>query len=119
MFKINTETGAITMHKGDTGSFLIRGKKATFGAADRAVFTVRDSSGTIVKEQTSALADGAFRVIFLNSDTDGLATGTYKWDVRYAWNPVYDDDNKVIDGYPIYTPRDGMTLEIRPVVGEI
>lgn len=119
MFIINPENGEITMHKGDTGVILLRARNAEFSSADRAVFTIRDGTGEIIKEQVSELVDGAFRVIFNNSDTDGKAVGTYKWDVRYIWNPVYDGEGNIIDGFPVYTPRDPMNLFLKAVVGEI
>ena len=105
MFMVDPNTKTIRMHRGDTGSLTIRVTGYTYGEDDRAVFTVKSPSGTVVMERVYPLAENAFVVTFANGDTDYLAAGNYKWDVRYVVDPTYVD-GKITDGPGVATPRD-------------
>ena len=122
MFIVNTTNYSISMSKGDTGTIQINTvTEYTFAAEDRAVFTVKNSSGEIVKEVISELTEngGTFTVSFLNDDTDHLATGAYSWDVRYVLHPYYDSAGKIVNGDQVITPMLPMTLNLLNVVGEV
>ncbi len=122
MFNVNTTNYSISMSKGDTGTIQINTvTEYTFAAEDRAVFTVKNSSGEIVKEVISELTEngGTFTVSFLNDDTDHLATGAYSWDVRYVLHPYYDSAGKIVNGDQVITPMLPMTLNLLNVVGEV
>lgn len=122
MFNVNTTNYSISMSKGDTGTIQINTvTEYTFAAEDRAVFTVKNSSGEIVKEVISELTEngGTFTVSFLNDDTDHLATGAYSWDIRYVLHPYYDSAGKIVNGDQVITPMLPMTLNLLNVVGEV
>lgn len=110
----------IQLSRGDTGSIKITADtEYTFAAADRALFSVKNAIGDVVRQQAYALTDKAFTVNFANSDTDSLAAGTYSWDVRYIINPHYDSSGKIVDGDQVITPRLPMQMQLLQVVGEV
>ena len=115
----NVDGYKIDMHRGDTGAITIRATGYAFGPNDRALFTVRNQQGTIVKQGVYAMENNAFVVHFLNAETDYLDRGTYEWDVRYIVNPIFDSDNNIIDGDAVSTPKDPMELNLRRTVGQI
>lgn len=98
MFQVNgTE---IQISRGDTGAILFTaeatrrdtGAAFTFGERDRAVFSIKNGQGTVVKQKAYPMTENEFKVIFFNQDTDTLPAGGYIWDVRYVINPYYEDD---------------------------
>lgn len=122
MFYIDGET--IHLSRGDTASFIIRATGYTFDSGDRALFTIKNSSGNIVFEEAYGLTDatlgnGAFQVDLHNPDTDALATGTYNWDVRYVLGPYYDDSGRIINGDQVITPKLPLSMQLLAVVGEV
>lgn len=121
MFVVDTENFKIDMHRGDTGVIAITADTDyTFNQVDRAIFTIKDNQGTIVKEVVAQMMDNRFEVVFTNSDTDGLAPGVYEWDVRYAVSPIYSVDGRIVDGQGgVYTPKDPMQLNLRRTIGQI
>ena len=98
MFSVNGTD--IQLSRGDTGALKIKatatrrdtGAAYTFGERDRAVFSIKNGSGTIVKRKSYQMQNNEFIVIFMNGDTDKIAPGGYSWDVRYVINPYYEDD---------------------------
>lgn len=68
------------------------GAAYTFGERDRAVFSIKDSTGALKRQKAYPLVNNAFIVVFTNQDTENLGSGGYTWDVRYAINPYYDED---------------------------
>ena len=119
MFIVDPDAKTITIHRGDTGGVRFTATGVTFGADDRAVFTMKDPNGNMIKEEVCELEDGAFKVYFRNSDTDGLAPGTYSWDVRYVFSPEYDTEGRIVDGRHVYTPTDPNAVTIKSTVGDI
>lgn len=117
MFTVNGFT--IEMHRGDTGTIGITASGYTFGPNDRALFTVKNKSGTVVKQGIYEMENNRFEVPFLNADTDYLENGLYEWDVRYVVNPIYDDNGKIVDGDAVATPKDPMDLNLLRTVGQI
>lgn len=115
----NVDGTEITLSRGDTGAIRITAEGYSFGENDRAVFTVKNGSGIIVKQVAYPMTDNAFTVTFMNADTDAFAAGVYNWDVRYVINPYYDEHNNVIDGDQVLTPNTPMTLNLLTVVGDI
>ena len=118
----------IAMSRGDTGAIRFnatatyRGTQTpyTFGERDRAVFSIKNGNGTVVKEKISAITDNKFLVFFHNPDTDVLTPGTnYTWDVRYVINPYYDENGRIVDGDQVVTPRSPMPMNLLTVVGDI
>lgn len=124
MFSVDTDTGTISLSIGDTAAFSITASGYEFDENDRALFTVKDATGTAVLERVYQLADeslgnGVFVVNINNSDTDELSAGTYSWDVRYVIAPYYDSDGRIIDGDQVITPKLALSFVLLPVVGEV
>ena len=118
MFSVDGYT--ITLSRGDTGAIkIIADTDYTFSADDRALFSIKNGVGDVVKQQAFELENGAFTVTIFNADTDSLAPGTYSWDVRYVVNPYYDENSNIVDGDQVLTPHLPMEFIILPVVGEI
>lgn len=117
----NVEGFTITLSSGDTGALkIVADTEYTFAENDRALFSVKNAIGQIVKQSAFALDnDKSFVVTFFNADTDKLNPGAYSWDVRYVINPYYDSQGNIIDGDQVITPKQPMELQLLQVVGEV
>jgi hypothetical protein len=115
----------ISLSRGDTGALRVNatatlaGEPFTFGADDRALFSIRNANGEIIMQKASAMVNNSFTVYFLNNDTDSLSPGAFTWDVRYIIHPYYDDDGKIINGDQVITPKQPMTMALLTVVGDV
>ena len=110
----------IMLHRGDTGTIGITASGYTFGNNDRALFTLKDRNGTLIKQGAYAMTNNRFEVAFENQDTDSLESGTYEWDVRYVVNPQYDQvTGAIVNGDAVATPMDPSPCVIRRTVGQI
>ena len=111
----------ITLSRGDTGAIKITAKTDhVFDEVDRALFSIKNAIGEMVKQQAYELDENkAFVVSFFNSDTDNLAAGAYQWDVRYVLHPYYDSQGNIIDGDQVITPNQPMNMQLLQVVGEV
>ena len=119
-FHVNDSTKTITMHRGDTGEVTVKVTGHTFLSDDRALFTVKDPSGSKIIQRVYEMDDNEFTITFENSDTDYLAPGTYSWDVRYVTNPQYDPDSgEIINGDGVSTPGSPYALILMGTVGQI
>lgn len=124
----NVEGTTISISRGDTGAVRFRadvliggegGTAYTFDENDRAIFTIKNGNGEIVKEKITAMEDNVFTVVFYNADTDALSENTsYTWDVRYVINP-YWENGRIVDGDQVLTPELPMSMRLLNVVGEI
>ena len=119
MFSVDGYT--ISLSRGDTGAIKIQTETDyTFASEDRALFSVKNSLGEVVRQQIYEIDSyKAFIVNFANADTDYLPVGSYSWDVRYVINPYYDSTGKIIDGDQVITPEPPMEMQLLQVVGEI
>ena len=121
----NVDGYTINLSRGDTGALKIsatatlEGEPFTFGSDDRALFSIKNNIGEVVKEKVAEMTDNAFTVYFLNADTDSLSPGTYQWDVRYIINPYYDANGRIVDGDQVITPKEPQTLQLLTVVGDV
>lgn len=121
----NVEGYTITISRGDTGALRITatatldGQPFTFGEDDRALFSIKNGQGEIVKEKAAAMENNSFVVYFLNADTESLSPSNYQWDVRYVIHPYYDSEGRIIDGDQVITPKTPQTMTILTVVGDI
>ena len=117
----NVEGLVITLSRGDTGAIKFTADTDyNFSEDDRALFSVKNAVGEVVKQQAFELDENkAFVVSFFNSDTDNLAAGSYSWDVRYIVHPYYDESGKIIDGDQVITPNRPMEMQLLQVVGEV
>ena len=119
MFNVDGYT--ITLSRGDTGAIKFTADtEHTFDSVDRALFSIKNAVGEVVKQQAYPLDENkAFVVSFYNSDTDNLAAGTFSWDVRYIIHPYYDTAGNIIDGDQVITPKTPMDMQLLQVVGEV
>lgn len=142
MFYIDTDTGNIEMHVGDTGAFKTHGIRAT-GAAwtddDRMVFTVRNGNGTVMLKRyyklTTALGNGVAEIQLHNSDTDAWPAGTYNTERRYVVNARWSgdgtapggdvvnaltSDKEIVEGDVVRVPDNGhATMTLFTIYGEV
>lgn len=123
MFEV--EGYSIRLSRGDTGAMIVSatatkgGEAFIFGEDDRALFSIKNSMGEILKQRAYPITDNQFTVYFFNADTDSAAPGDYNWDVRYVIHPYYDSDGNIIDGDQVITPEQPQTMQLLTVVGEI
>ena len=119
MFGVNGYT--ITLSRGDTGAIKFTATTDyTFTADDRALFSIKNAIGEVVKQQAFPIDENnAFTVAFFNSDTDNLPAGSYSWDVRYVIHPYYDAEGHIVDGDQVITPKQPMEMQLLQVVGEV
>ena len=119
MFKVDGTT--ITLSRGDTGAVRIEAETDyAFASADRAVFTIKDGAGNVIRERAYEIDNTkGFKVYFYNADTDTKELGTFMWDVRWVINPYYDTAGKIVDGDQVITPNNPMQINLINVVGEI
>ena len=119
MFGVEDYT--ISLSRGDTGAIKFNtSTEYDFASNDRALFSVKNALGEVVRQQAYPLDENkAFVVNFSNSDTDSLPAGTFSWDVRYIINPYYDDQGNIIDGDQVITPKLPMQMLLLQVVGEV
>ena len=121
----NVTDYTITLSRGDTGALRVSatatldGEVFTFGANDRALFSIKAGNGDIVLQKVCPMTNNAFVVYFLNVDTESLAPGSYSWDVRYVINPYYDTEGNLVNGDQIITPRAPMSMNLLTVVGDV
>lgn len=121
----NVDGYNIRLSRGDTGAMKVTaeatlaGDPFTFGTDDRALFSIKNGQGEVVKEKVAAMTDNEFTVYFLNSDTDRLAPGSYSWDVRYIIHPYYDASGRIVDGDQVITPKEPQTMNLLTVVGDV
>ena len=113
------EGTTITMHRGDTGEMTVTASGYAFESTDRALFTIKDATGTVIKKTYYEMEDNAFTVEFTNPDTDYLPAGIYSWDVRYIINPEYDSGGEIIDGDGVTTPGSPYQLNLLNTVGQV
>ena len=121
----NVEGYQINLSRGDTGALKVTatatldGEPFTFGEDDRALFSIKNGQGEIVKEKVAAMENNEFTVYFLNADTDNLSPTNYSWDVRYIINPYYDASGRIVNGDQVITPKQPMNLQLLTVVGDV
>lgn len=121
----DVENYKITLSRGDTGALKVtatatlEGEPFTFGADDRALFSIKTGNGEIIMQKICEMTDNAFTVYFLNADTDSLAPGAFSWDVRYIIHPYYDSEGRIIDGDQVITPKMPMEMSLLTVVGDV
>lgn len=124
MYEVDGYT--IKLSKGDTGALRVNteatlnGEPFTFGADDRALFSIKNSIGEVIMEKVCQMVNNSFVVYFLNADTDKLQPmNNYQWDVRYIIHPYYDDNGRIIDGDQVITPKEPLTMNLLAVVGDV
>lgn len=99
MWSIDTNTSAVTMHRGDTGAYWVQLELASgneFQSGDVAIYEVKQGSTVKIHREFDLqpetpteieLGDGKFLIAFRNSDTDTWAAGTYATEIRVVLNP--------------------------------
>ena len=140
MFDVNYQTGAITMHKGDTGAFKVHATRKSgddWTDDDRMLLTIRTAAGNIVLQRfyrlddDEGLGNGVVEIQFHNNDTDTWPSGQYNLERRYVVNPYWDGTApqgmcvnaltagvRMIDGDVVRTVVQG-SLTIQGILGDI
>lgn len=129
MFNFDSNTCAITLHAGDTGSKWIHATRASeeqWTEDDRCLFTVRNPSGEIVMQRIYRLDDqwgagnGWFLMEFHNNDTDSWQPGTYTTEWRYDVDPSWEGTapsgrcvNTLVDGEVTVRMTDGAVVRTK------
>lgn len=111
----------IRLTQGDTGILTINAKASehVFTDADKAVFTARKQSGSLLVEMVlQPEADGRVQIPFTSDLSDGWKPGDYKWDIRYVIGAVMEN-GRVVDGAEVITPMTPGTLTIVEAVGRV
>lgn len=117
----------IVISRGDTGGVrFLTATEYEFKSAydgdethgDRALFTIKDQAGAVVKRKICKIVDNAFEVYFYHNDTQGLLPATYRWDVRYFLYPYYDEDGYIVDADQVITPKQPLEMQTLDVVGD-
>lgn len=106
MFKLDTDGSTILIHRGNTGTVRITLDGYTFGNNDRVLFRMLGSNGTIIKSEICQVVDGAIEIEFVNTDTDYLSPGDYRYGVTAATDPVYDGEGDIVNGSGVATPEE-------------
>lgn len=133
-------TGNITMHRGDTGAFVVRCTRKTgtdWTEYDRMLFTVKNGNGEIVMQRLyrldTDLGNGRALIQFHNSDTDQWENGTYNAERRYIVNPRWEGtppegdcvnaltaDARIVEGDVVRVPATGQfTINLNDIYGEV
>lgn len=119
MFVVDSNSRAITMTKGDTGSIDVTVTGMEFEEDDRAIWTVKNSSGQMIFERYYEIQNDGFIIVFVNGDTDQLPAGQYRWDLRFVKNPIWED-SRIVDGDVVATPgNSAFVLQLVDPVGEV
>lgn len=97
MYKIDTETRAITLPAGDTLLFRIHLKGGSQPEGTVGVFAVctsRSKPATLLSRSFPVEGD-ALTIHLSNADTRELPVGRHLWDVRLVTDPEYDAEGNV------------------------
>lgn len=119
MFELNGTR--IRLTAGDTGILTINAKGGdhVWTEADKAVFTARKQSGSMLVEMVlQPEADGRVMIPFTSDLSDNWKEGDYKWDIRYVVDAVMEA-GRVVDGREVITPMTPGTLTIVEAVGRV
>lgn len=119
MYRVNEETGEIYLSRGDTMSFTLKFTGYSLTANDKVMVTIKDRSGQLVKEYIETPVNNMVVIRLRNPDTDYLNPALYQWDARVIIDPVYDEEDRIVDGGSVSTPKLPMNIEIAPTVGQI
>ena len=142
MFNVDLEDGAITMHRGDTGSYKVHASRkdgTSWTADDRMLYTVRNAQGEIVLQRFYRLddqwdlGDGVVLVEFHNDDTDSWENGQYSVERRYVIDPIWEGtaptsrcadaltaDARMVEGAIVRVPATGhTTMVLDDIYGEV
>lgn len=108
MFDVDTNTMAITLHKGDTGAFTVTlalDDGDEFVDGDVAIFEAWQGSNLMMHREFNLqpeeptydeYGDGVFLLAFRNSDTDTWSSGTYNTEIRVSLNPIRQSKLRMI-----------------------
>ena len=123
MFQVDYGSGAIEMHRGDTGVVRIgatRNSGADWTANDRMLFTVKSGNEIIMQRiyrlDDTDIGNGKAIIQFHNNDTDTWEPGDYPYECRYLINPTWDGDPD--DPIPSGNCTNGLTASRHPNEGD-
>lgn len=108
--------------RGDTGTFTVP-VNSSMTNSDVAVFAILDPlTRKNVLELTGTLDDDKLTFTFTRANTIDIEPRKYLWDITIYHGPIYDEDNKLIDGAEINSYYSAYSLpicEIREVTQNV
>ena len=122
MFNVDLASMAITMHRGDTGSFKVTATRSSgdeWTSDDRMIFTIKNQQGEIVLQRFYRLDDqwglgnGVCLIEFHNDDTDTWENGQYGTELRFDISPIWNGTA------PTARCVDALTAGVRMVEGSV
>lgn len=93
----------IKLTAGDTGVVPFTVGGGPYSDRDRALFTVKNSSGVVMFERQFGITTNRFELQFTNAMTDKWPAGSYPYDIRVVVLPIYDADGRIVDGSGVDT----------------
>lgn len=139
MFSYDSETGAVVMHQGDTGSYILTAKRNSgedWGEDDRMILTIGTRENPVIQryyrlDDAYGLGDGVVLIEFKNADTDSIPVGGYPMERRYVRNAIWQGtkmtercadaltgSGKIVDGHLVRT-KTQTTFTIESIYGEV
>ena len=110
---------SVSIPHGDSGGFTIQMTGYTFGEDDRVLFTLKDGNKKTIRRDVLEITDNAVSIEFTPAETRKIPVGDYTWEVRFITDAVFDEDDNLIGGTDIDTPRTDMQLSITRTQGDI
>lgn len=110
---------SVSIPQGDSGGFTVVTSGYSFGADDRALFTLKDGNKKTIRREVMTITDGAVAIEFAPAETRKMPVGDYTWELRFITDATFDGNNVLTGGTDIDTPRTEMRLSITRVQGEI
>ena len=106
-WSVDTNSMAVTMHKGNTGAYWVQlslDEGDEFVEGDVAIYEVWQGTTMLIHREFDLQpdtptdiepGDGKFLIAFVNSDTDTWAAGTYQTEICVVLNPTRSDGSVV------------------------
>lgn len=116
---ITINGNSVSIPQGDSGGFTVRTSGCSFGADDRALFTLKDQNSKTIRRDVMTITDGEVDIEFVPGETKRMPVGDYTWELRFITDATFDGDGNLTGGTDIDTPRTDMRLTITRVQGEI
>ena len=102
MIKVDDNSN-ITIPQGDTGLVSVALNGVVLAVGDMCIFAVKDGTTELLRKLI-APTDGVCVISLANADTENIAVGSYRWDLRVVLSPVYNTDNTdIVNGTEVHS----------------
>lgn len=96
-FVFDTQTGNITLPRGDTGNINVSVNYDELKEGDAIVFAIFDKyTGEDFLIKAADIVDGKAVIRICNHDTRGLVAKSYNWNLRIVTDPTRDENGNVV-----------------------